>query len=153
EERFVIVHPVKGSGAEDAVGNRAQVERGHIGLKDLYAIAEARREKFTSAANHVFRQVAGQNAAAGEALGQLGGQPAGAAAGVENGFLALQLDAVEDFEAPTELRVRDGVVGGGVPLLPLVGEHSSMMPEGRGSEQPGASDGVPSEPHGRGKLF
>jgi hypothetical protein len=129
EQSVVVVDPVESGGAEDPISNGFEIQLSHIGAEDLHAIAEPRREKVASAIDHIFGKIAGEDGAFRETLGEFSGEAAGAAAGVENGFVAAQLDAVENLEAPAELWIGDGVVGGGVPLFALVGEHGSMMRE------------------------
>jgi len=143
EKCVMIVNPVKRRGAEDAVGDGFQVEGGHVGGEDLDAIAELRSEEVASAADHVFGKIAGEDCALRQALSEFCREAAGAAAGVEHGFVAAKLDAVENFESPTELRIRDGMVGGGVPLFALVGEHVSMMPQGDADGQTSLAEPVP----------
>src|SRR5262249_1091429 len=129
EKRVVVVNPMKGGGGEDTVGDSVELEVSHVSGKDLDAIAELRRQKISGGVDHILGEATGQDFAWREALGEFCGEAAGAAAGVENGFVAAQLDAFEDLESPAKLRIGNGVVSGGVPLFALVGEHGSMMRE------------------------
>ena len=146
EKGFVIVNPVKRGGAEDTVGHGFEIEGSHIGGEDLYTFAKLRSEKVASAADHVFGEVAGKNGALRKALGKLGGESPSAAAGVEHGFITAKLDAFEDFESPTELRIGDGVIRGSVPLFALAGwvvdGHRSMMPQGGADGQTSLAEPV-----------
>jgi hypothetical protein len=60
--------------------------------------------------------VEGDDAALWEELQQLGGEATGAAAGVEDGLVAAEVEAGEDFGAPADVRLGNAMIDGGVPF-------------------------------------
>src|SRR5262249_28101383 len=135
EQAIVVVNPMEGGRAENPIGHGVQRERRHIGLKYLYARVELRFEIGTRSANHIFGKIAGENAAARQAFGELCRKSAGSAAGVENGFIALELHSFENLESPAELRIRNGVVGSGIPFFAIC-EHPRDDKRSRNSPLP-----------------
>ncbi len=84
------------------------------------------REMFAGGAQHVLGEINAYDAAVGQGLQQIFGEAAGAASGVEQDFVPFQFDAGENLFAPTDLRSRDAVVGGGIPFA---GGHGARLNE------------------------
>jgi hypothetical protein len=116
KQAVMIEHPMEGGGADDAVESGVKREVKQIGSNYLDSLAELRLQVFAGRARHVLRNVECDHASFGQGLEQVGGKAAGASSGVENQFVALQPQTGEDPFSPTDLRLREAVVFGGIPF-------------------------------------
>ena len=116
EQRVVVGDPVERGGRQDGVDRLGQRQRlTEVGDDVLDPIAE-RRQPVARRLDHRRRGVERDHPPAREAFGQQLGDPSAPAARVEDPFVAVERQAIEDDPAPARLRVGDPVVGPGVPV-------------------------------------
>ena len=84
--------------------------------QQVKARADIGREMFSRRMQHVLREIDGDDAPLRQSGEEFGSQPSGAAASVEDEFIPPEVQTREDFLAPTDLRSREAVVDGGIPL-------------------------------------
>ena len=112
KEPVVVVNPVKDGIGEDRVHIGVEIEPGQIAADQRGAVAQ----HLASLGDHRLRRVDPDHPACGDQLQQPRGDPAAAAAGVEQGFIAAELEALHDLLGPARLDLGDPVVGTRVPV-------------------------------------
>ncbi len=116
KQAVVIEDPVEGCGADDAVESTCKREVQQVSDDHLGSQAELRLQVFAGRSRHVLRNVQRDYTALGQRLEQIASQAASATAGVEDEFVASQLQSREDLFPPADLWLREAVVFGGIPF-------------------------------------
>jgi hypothetical protein len=112
EQAGVVGDPVEHRVREHRVHRPVELELGEVCTQDDRAVAERRPGVLDHRRGRIHRD----QASGGQALEEQPGHPARAAAGVENGFVAPQRQPLQQLPGPLDLRLRDSIVGCGVPV-------------------------------------
>jgi hypothetical protein len=113
EQLVVVWNPVEDRIRERGVDRRVQHELGETGLEHGRPLGV---EGLPCVLHHRGRRVNGDDAPARQPLEQHLRDPSRSTAGVEHGLVAAQGKALQHPLGPLDLRCRDAIVGGRVPL-------------------------------------
>jgi hypothetical protein len=109
----VVAYPVENRVRECGVHGFVELQFRQVGLEDRRAPGV---ERLARVLDHRRRGVHGHHVTARQPLEQQLGHPPGSASGIEHGLVAAQRKPLQDLERPFDLRRRDSVVRGGVPV-------------------------------------
>ena len=107
---------MEGCSADDAVEGSSEWKVKEIGSNHLSSLAELWFQVFAGGPRHVLRDIERDHATVGQSLEQIGGKAPCAGTGVENYFVASQLQAGKDLLAPANLWLRKAMIFGGIPF-------------------------------------
>ena len=107
---------MEGCGADDAIECICKWKMQEVSSDQLAALTELRAQVFTGGPRHVLRNVEPDHASVGEGLKQIGSQASGTAASIKDKFVASQPQAGENLLSPTDLRLGEAMVFGGIPF-------------------------------------
>jgi len=112
----VIQNPVERGRADDAIEAVVKWECSQIGSDEGDAGTEI-GEVLAGVLYHVAGKVKADDSATRHAFGENSGKSSTATAGVENEFIAAQVELAENFLPPMKLRFGVAVIGHSIPLF------------------------------------
>ena len=112
EQRLVVVDPVEGRVGEDDVDGLGKLELQQVLTQEGRAVPEL----LPRMGHHRRGGVDSVHAAARHQFGDQRGDSPRARPGIEHDLIAVQVQPVQLLLSPGQLRSRDAVIGGGVPV-------------------------------------
>jgi ABC-2 type transport system permease protein len=116
EEAIVIEDPMERRRAHDNVESVLKRKMQEVTGNQANAHPGVSAQMFPRRAQHILREIHGDDAAARQSIQQFRGQPTGATTRVEDAFVAPQLQPRQHLFSPTDLRGRETMVNAGIPL-------------------------------------